>query len=58
MTRPTTTQRYSLVRDEFNRLANVKDGGVRKYNTEYIIKKVSEKTFYTPKTVVKILKTA
>lgn len=58
MTRTTTTQRHTLVKNEFNRLINIKDRGVRKYSTEYIINKVSEKTFYTPKTVVKILKTA
>lgn len=58
MTRSTTTQRHTLVKTEFNRLVNVKEGGVRKYTTEYIINKVSEKTFYTPKTIVKILKTA
>jgi hypothetical protein len=58
MTRETTTQRHTLVKTEFNRLISVKESGVRKYSTEYIIKKVSEKTFYTEKTVVKILKSA
>jgi hypothetical protein len=58
MTRETTTQRHTLVKEEFTRLINIKEGGVRKYSTEYVISKVSQKTFYTPKTVVKILKTA
>lgn len=58
MTRTTTQERHTLVKTEFNRLINVKEGGVRKYSTEYVINKVSKKTFYTPKTVVKILKSA
>ena len=56
MAHNSTIQRHQQVVNEFKRLSAITENGVKKYTTDLVIMRVSKKTFYTPKTIVQILK--
>jgi hypothetical protein len=53
--RSTTRQLYDAVRREFHKYSEMKENGVQKYSTEWIIMKVGEKFFRAPRTIENIV---
>lgn len=49
-------KRRALVYSEYDKLISKKHNGLQVYSYEYVLARVGEKTFYTPKYVEKILK--
>lgn len=53
--RPQTINLYQAIRSEFERLSNIKEFGVTKYSTDYMLHYVAHKYFKSPKTVENIV---
>lgn len=55
-TKKQTTQKlYEDVREDFNKLADVKEFGVQKYTTAFIFEKLALKYYRSPKTIENIV---
>jgi len=53
--RATTVRLHNDIRKEFEQLSNIKEFGVQKYSTVYILNKISEKFYKSPKTIENIV---
>lgn len=53
--RPQTINLYQAIRSEFERLSNIKEFGVTKYSTDWMLHYVAHKYFKSPKTVENIV---
>lgn len=50
-----TIRLHNDIRKEFEHLSNIKEYGVQKYSTAYILNKISEKFYKSPKTIENIV---
>jgi len=55
MARPQTIKQHQAIKAEFERLSNIREFGVMKYSTEWIINKLAEQFFKSPKTIENIV---
>lgn len=53
--REQTLRLHQAIRDEFDRLSNVKEYGVSKYTNQYILNKIADKYFKSAKTIENIV---
>ena len=53
--KPHTHKMYDDVRDEYKRLSEIKEFGVQKHSFDWIIAKVAEKFYRSPKTIENII---
>ncbi|MEN5434109.1 hypothetical protein ABE545_10740 [Sphingobacterium faecium] len=55
MARPQTIRLHSDIRREFDRMNSIKEHGVTKYSTAYILNAVAVKFYKSPKTIENIV---
>lgn len=53
--KPVTQLFYDAVRKEFSKLSEVKELGVKKYSNDYILAKLAEKFYRSPRTIENIV---
>lgn len=53
--RPQTIKLHSDIKTEFDRLSNIREFGVRKHDIQWILNKVAEKFYKSPKTIENIV---
>lgn len=53
--RPQTIKLHQDIKAEFNKLSNVREFGVQKHSIEWILNKVAEKFYKSPKTIENIV---
>lgn len=53
--REQTLKLHQAIKDEFDRLSNIKEYGVEKYSLEYKLNRVAEKYFKSAKTIENIV---
>lgn len=53
--REQTLRLHQSIKDEFDRLSNVKEYGVSKYTNQYILNKIADKFYKSPKTIENIV---
>lgn len=53
--RPQTIKLHQDIKAEFNKLSNLREFGVQKHSVEWILNKVAEKFYKSPKTIENIV---
>lgn len=53
--RPTTVKLHNAIREEYKRLISIKENGVCKYTSKWVINHIAEKYFRAPATVETII---
>lgn len=53
--RPQTIKLHQDIKSEFDKLSNVREFGVQKHSVEWILNKVAEKFYKSPKTIENIV---
>lgn len=53
--REQTIRLHAAIKDDFDKLSNVKEYGVQKYTNEYIFNKIADKYFKSVRTVENIV---
>jgi len=53
--REQTLKQHQDIKDEFNRLSNVREYGVPKYSSQYILHKIADKYYKSAKTIENIV---
>ena len=48
--------RNASIAEAFSKLVSIKDGNVQKYSMDYILKKIADRFFLEPETILKIVK--
>lgn len=56
MVRENTVKRHQDLISDYKKMYSVSENGVRKYNLDYIVMKLSEEHHYSEQTIHKILK--
>jgi acetate kinase len=55
VTKETTKSLHKDIRQEYEKLNNIREFGVKKYSEKYILAKVAEKFYKSPKTIENIV---
>lgn len=53
--KPTTAKMYEAIKDDFYKMSEIVEYGVKKYTTAYIMNKLAEKYYKSPKTIENIV---